>query len=117
MAYTVVGGNVNVASRLEQQAEPGGICISGSTFALVRDWVDVRPMASLKVKGVSHPVETFAVVGAKIASESNSWLQVNDQGFTLRGMNVQNKQMSEIQRQTMRAALVAALDKMDGVWD
>ena len=74
-------------------------------------------MASLKVKGVSHPVETFAVVGAKIASESNSWLQVNDQGFTLRGMNVQNKQMSEIQRQTMRAALVAALDKMDGVWD
>lgn len=117
VAYTVVGGNVNVASRLEHQAEPGGICISGSTFALVRDLVDVRPMASLNVKGVAHPVETFAVVGAKIASESNPWLQVNDQGFTLRGMSVQNKQMSEIQRQTMRAALVAALDKIDGIWD
>ena len=117
VAYTVVGGNVNVASRLEHQAEPGGICISGSTFALVRDLVDVRPMGSLNVKGVAHPVETFAVVGAKIASESNPWLQVNDQGFTLRGMSVQNQQMSEIQRQTMRAALLAALDKLDGNWD
>ena len=117
VAYTVVGGNVNVASRLEHQAEPGGICISGSTFALVRDLVEVRPMGSLNVKGVAHPVETFAVIGAKIPSESNPWLQLNEQGFTLRGMNVQNKQLSEIQRQTMRLALVAALDKLDGIAD
>jgi len=115
VAYTVVGGNVNVASRLEHQAEPGGICISGSTFALVRDLVDVRPMGSLNVKGVAHPVETFAVVGAKIPSESNPWLQLNDHGFTLRSMSVQNKLLSEIQRQTMRAALVAALEKLEDI--
>jgi adenylate cyclase len=113
VAYTVVGGNVNVASRLEHQADPGGICISGSTYALVRDLVEVRPMGSLTVKGVAHPVETFAVTAAKQPSECNPWLQSDAEGFTLRGMNFQTKLISEIQRQTMRAALAGALERLD----
>jgi adenylate cyclase len=103
---------VNVASRLEHQAEPGGICISGSTYALVRELVEVRPMGALSVKGVAHPIETFAVTGAKNSAHSNPWLQSDDSGFSLRAMDFRGEAVSAIQRQTMREALQLALEKL-----
>ena len=117
VAYTIVGGNVNVASRLEHQAEPGGICISGSTYALVRDQVNVRAMGALSVKGVAHPVETFAVIGAKENTEQNPWIKRHAQGFSLRAIDFQASVLSELQRQPMRAALAQALALLDGATD
>lgn len=110
LAYTVVGGNVNVASRLEHQAEPGGICISGSTYALVRDMVEVKPMGALSVKGVSHPVECFGVIGCKEQADSNPWLSLEHDGFVLRAMDYKASKLSEIQKQRMAEALRAALN-------
>lgn len=109
LAYTVVGGNVNVASRLEHQAEPGGICISGSTYALVRDMVEVKPMGALSVKGVSHPVECFGVIGCKAQTEGNPWLSLEHDGFALRAMHYKASELSAIQRERMADALRAAL--------
>ncbi|MGB7615754.1 MAG: PAS domain S-box protein, partial [Pseudolabrys sp.] len=37
MDYTMVGGTVNLASRLEHEAPPGGVLISFETYALVKD--------------------------------------------------------------------------------
>jgi len=113
VAYTIVGGNVNVASRLEHRAEPGGICISGSTYALVRDMVDVRPMGALTVKGVSHPVETFAVIGASEITYDNPWITVHDQGFSVRAINFQMGALSAVQRQPLREALERALSILE----
>ena len=113
VAYTIVGGNVNVASRLEHQAEPGGICISGSTYALVREMVEVRPMGALSVKGVSHPVETFAVIGATEITCDNPWIKLHDQGFNLMPINFQIGRLSSIQRQPLREALERALSMLE----
>jgi adenylate cyclase len=112
VAYTIVGGNVNVASRLEHQAEPGGICISGSTYALVRELVEVRAMGALSVKGVAHPVETFAITGATARATTNPWIVIDAAGFSLRAIDVRAPALSDIQRQTLREALQAALDKL-----
>lgn len=113
MAYTVVGGNVNVASRLEHQAEPGGICISASTYALVRDMVEVRPMGALSVKGVSHPVECFGVTGYKEQADSNPWLSLEHDGFALRAMEFKASKLSALQRDRMAEALRTALKYLD----
>jgi len=62
--YTMMGNTVNVASRLEQQAEPGTIIISESTYRLVRGAFRVRRLPPLRVKGKSELLQAFVVEGA-----------------------------------------------------
>lgn len=62
MDYTIIGGTVNLASRLEQLAEEGGILISYETYALVRDEIHCEEMGRSNVKGMPYPVATFQVI-------------------------------------------------------
>jgi PAS domain S-box-containing protein len=63
MDYTMIGGTVNLASRLEHEAPPGGVLISFETYALVKDKVRCEERGELGVKGIAQPVGTYAVVG------------------------------------------------------
>ncbi|MGB8446197.1 MAG: PAS-domain containing protein [Pseudolabrys sp.] len=63
MDYTMVGGTVNLASRLEHEAPPGGVLISFETYALVKDKVRCQERGHVQVKGIAQPVATYAVVG------------------------------------------------------
>ncbi|HET9716343.1 MAG TPA: adenylate/guanylate cyclase domain-containing protein [Pseudolabrys sp.] len=65
MDYTIVGGTVNLASRLEHEAPPGGILLSFETYALVKDTVRCEERGSIKVKGIAQPVAIYAVVGVE----------------------------------------------------
>lgn len=60
--YTIVGKEVNVASRLEMSAEPDQIHISHSTYELVKDDIRCRPVGEIKVKGLAYPIQTFEVL-------------------------------------------------------
>ncbi|MEP4196118.1 MAG: adenylate/guanylate cyclase domain-containing protein [Aliishimia sp.] len=59
MDYTIIGGEVNLAARLESAADVGGILLANETFALVKDWVTAGEGAPLTVKGFARPVRTF----------------------------------------------------------
>lgn len=61
MDYTIIGGEVNLAARLESQADPDGILISYETYAHVKDIVEVEERPSLVAKGISRDVRPFAV--------------------------------------------------------
>lgn len=61
MAYTILGGEVNLAARIESQAEAGGILISHETYALVKDFVDVIEQEPVQLKGIPLPVRTYAI--------------------------------------------------------
>ena len=63
MDYTMIGGTVNLASRLEHEAPPGGALISFETYALVKDHVRCEERGQVQVKGIAQPVTTYAVVG------------------------------------------------------
>ena len=58
----VTGDTVNVAARFEQAATPGEVLIGRSTYRLVRDAVEVEPLAPLELKGKSEPIPAFRVV-------------------------------------------------------
>ena len=53
MDYTIIGGNVNLASRLESHASPDQILISQATESLVKDSVDVQALDEITVKGIA----------------------------------------------------------------
>ncbi|MBN1532071.1 MAG: adenylate/guanylate cyclase domain-containing protein [Spirochaetes bacterium] len=61
MDYTIIGGQVNIASRLESSANPDSVLISESTYTLVKNAVTVTPMAPVNVKGIHYPINTFEV--------------------------------------------------------
>jgi len=61
MDYTIIGGAVNTASRLETLAEPGQILISYETFAHVKDKFHCEKHGEAKVKGIAYPVDTYLV--------------------------------------------------------
>jgi class 3 adenylate cyclase len=63
MAYTIIGGDANLAARLQAIAEPGGIVLSYETYALVRDLVRARPLPPITVKGIARPVVPYVVDG------------------------------------------------------
>jgi class 3 adenylate cyclase len=64
MDYTMVGGGVNLASRLESAATPGEILISYETYAHVKDEVECQEHGEINVKGIAYPVATYKVVDA-----------------------------------------------------
>jgi hypothetical protein len=65
MDYTMVGGTVNLGSRLEHEAPPGGVLISFETFAHVKDEILCEERGHIQVKGITHPVAIYSVVGIK----------------------------------------------------
>lgn len=68
MEYTVIGFNVNLASRMENLTKKYGISviISESTFQLVQDIVDARPLPyPVEIKGATMPMKVYEVVGWK----------------------------------------------------
>jgi adenylate cyclase len=63
MDYTIIGAEANLTARLQSIAEPGGICLSYETYALVRDLVRARPLAPIAMKGISREVVPYEVEG------------------------------------------------------
>jgi class 3 adenylate cyclase len=61
MDYTIVGGTVNVASRLQTHATPGEILISFETFAHVKEHIRCEERGPVEVKGLTHPIATYQV--------------------------------------------------------
>ena len=60
--YTIIGGEVNLASRLESNAEVGQILISHETYALIRKDIQCEKKEEITVKGISHKIQTYQVI-------------------------------------------------------
>lgn len=61
LEYTIVGGTVNLAARLETSSEAGRILLSDATEALIRGQIPCQPRGSIRVKGIAGEVMTYWV--------------------------------------------------------
>ncbi len=64
MDYTAVGQTTSLAARMEQLAQPGSIWLTAETLRLVKGFVQVKPLGSVPIKGLTGPEEVFELIGA-----------------------------------------------------
>ena len=59
----IYGDGINVAARLENIAEPGGICISEDVYRQIRDKLTVpcRDLGEKELKNIARPVHVYAL--------------------------------------------------------
>ncbi len=84
MDYTVIGGEVNLAARLEQKAEPGGILVSYETYALVRDLVDAEEQPSMEAKGIRRDIRPFALRNFLTSRAAEKFVSWDQDGLSIR---------------------------------
>ncbi len=83
--YTIIGGQVNLASRLESNAGPDQILISQESWLLVKDRISCREMGEIQVKGIAAPVLTYQVIDFyENAPSSREILKEEEKGISLR---------------------------------
>ena len=64
-SYTVIGDVVNIAQRLEGEAEPGTVLIAETTYRHVRGLFPCSARGQLAVRGREQPVNAFTVEGGR----------------------------------------------------
>ena len=62
MDYTIIGGGVNLAARLENACPPSEILLSYETYSHVKDQIKCHAEGQIKAKGISEPISTFRVI-------------------------------------------------------
>ena len=82
--YTIIGGEVNLASRLESKADSGQILISHETYALIKKQIVCEKKEEINVKGIAHKIQTYQVIEAEKdkKNKKNSFREEYD-GFSL----------------------------------
>ncbi|MBX9913317.1 MAG: adenylate cyclase [Pseudomonadaceae bacterium] len=84
MDYTIIGREVNLASRLESAAEPGEILISHEAYSLVKDVIMCRDKGQITVKGFTRPVQIYQVVDfRRDLGATSSYLEHEVPGFSM----------------------------------
>ncbi len=110
MDYTIIGREVNMASRLEAAAESGEILISHETYSLIQDKIICREKGSIAVKGFSRPVPVYQVVDFRHNLAANpSFIEHDVPGFS---MYLDTNKVANYDRERIAKALEKAAIKM-----
>ena len=110
MDYTIIGREVNLASRLESAASEGQILISHETYSLVKDLIMCRDMGQINVKGFSRPVQIYEVVDhRRDLGAKSSYVEHELPGFS---MYLDTNGIQNYDKEKVIAALQQAAEKL-----
>ena len=110
MDYTIIGRDVNLASRLESAAEAGEILISHETYSLIKDVIMCRDKGQISVKGFTRPVQIYQVVDfRRDLGASSSYMEHEMPGFS---MYLDTNNIQNFDKERVIEALQEAAEKL-----
>jgi len=84
MDYTIIGGEVNLAARLEGVADPDGIMLSYETYLLVKEHVDAEACEPINVKGIHRKITPYRLIGIyKNVDEEGRFMRAENDGMKI----------------------------------
>jgi PAS domain S-box-containing protein len=109
--YTIVGGAVNLASRLESAADVDEILISEDTFSLIKEVIACKEKDRIKVKGIAYPIMTYSVIDLLEAiQQEQEHLTAQLKGFKL---NIDFEKLNYADKLYAREMLQKAMAKLE----
>jgi len=82
-----LGDGVNVAARLEEEAEPGGICMSQTVYDVVKNrlFLQATRLGELKLRNIAEPVQAYKIAGVG-RSRRHKYARPNWTSLAIAGM-------------------------------
>jgi len=120
--YSIYGDGVNLASRIESLAVPGGIFISEKVHDEIKNQSDIstREMGYFELKNVKQPVRLFAIANSGIVVPGRDELrgktkQTNNRLAVLPFVNMSADPENEYFSDGITEELLNALTRVDGL--
>lgn len=99
---TIMGSTVNLASRIESAAPPGGLLISQSTYRQVRGRFDLESAGTIDAKGFPEPIPVHLVTGERSRSVERRGIDEID--IVMVGRHDQLQKLIDTFEQVMRTS-------------
>lgn len=110
MDYTILGTDVNLASRLESACRPGGVLISEGTHELISDRVQCRSVGEIQAKGFSRPIPVYEAQALKRnAGGKRRFVSVETGGF---GLHLDLERVHNIDKNRILKALARSASEL-----
>ena len=62
MDYTAQGDTANLASRMESNAQPGGVLVSNHIYSQAKEFFEFESVGEIHVKGKEKPIQAFLLI-------------------------------------------------------
>lgn len=116
----LAGDAVNIASRIEPLASPGGVCVSAQVYGSVLNKVECRfeSLGAPTLKNVASPVEVYSIVGYGLTSPRPLAAKVGlskDRVAVLPFTNIGPDPADEYFADGMTEELISSVSKTEGL--
>src|SRR5215217_4019517 len=116
----VSGDAVNIASRIEALAPPGGICITAQVYASILNKVpyDFETLGIPQLKNVATPIEVYRVVGyeEEVIHPTLFWSALpKDRVAVLPFANISPDQVDEYFADGLTEELISSVSRLRGI--